>query len=187
MVVIYICDDNMLMEQTKNGDTKAFEQLVLRHREKAIGFAFSFLTDAYMAEDIVQESFAAIYINRHRYKAKNTFKTFLFAVVRNKCIDFIRKNKDSNIVSLEDVNLVSTEPTLYDLIEQQERLKYSAKLLNSLKADYRTAFCLYEIYGFSYKEIAEIMDKSLPQIKIILYRARNKLQKYAEEDMQNEK
>ncbi len=122
MVVIYICDDNMLMEQTKNGDTKAFEQLVLRHREKAIGFAFSFLTDAYMAEDIVQE-----------------------------------------------------------------RLKYSAKLLNSLKADYRTAFCLYEIYGFSYKEIAEIMDKSLPQIKIILYRARNKLQKYAEEDMQNEK
>jgi len=57
MVVIYICDDNMLMEQTKNGDTKAFEQLVLRHREKAIGFAFSFLTDAYMAEDIVQESF----------------------------------------------------------------------------------------------------------------------------------
>lgn len=118
MVVIYICDDNVLMEQTKNGDSKDFEKLVLRHREKAIGFAFSLLTDVHMAEDIVQESFAAIYINRNRYKDKNTFKTFLFAVIRNKCIDFIRKNKDFNIVSLEDVNLVSTEPTLYELMEQ---------------------------------------------------------------------
>lgn len=174
------------MEQTKNGDKKAFEKFVLKHRTKAIGFAFNFLMDINIAEDIVQESFAAIYINRYRYKPKNTFKTFLFSVIRNKCIDFIRKNKHSNIVSLEDIDIASTAPTLYDLMEQKERLKYSAKLLGNLNDDYRTIFSLYEIDGFSYKEIAEIMGKSLPQIKIILYRARNKLKKYVKEDMINE-
>ena len=187
MEVIFICEDNILMDRVKNGDKKAFEQLVLKHRLKATGFAFTFIRDAYMAEDIVQESFASIYVNRGSYKSKNTFKTFLFAVIRNKCIDFIRKNKDSNIISSDDINIASSDLTPYESLEQQERLKYSLQLLDRLNYNYRMAFCLYEIYGFSYKEISEIMNKSLPQIKIILYRSRKNIQKYVKENMQNEK
>lgn len=185
-MVIFICDDNILMEQTKNGNKEAFEKLVLKYRENAIGFAFGFLKDIYLAEDIVQESFAIIYINRNKYKSKSTFKTYLFAVIRNKCIDYWRKNKNYYPINLEDVNLVSEELMPDELLEQKEDLKYSIELLNRLNDDYRTAIYLYEVYGFSYKEIGEIMDKSLPQIKIIIYRGRKKLQKFVKEGIEYE-
>ena len=63
--MIFICDDNALMEQVKSGDKKAFEKLVLLHRKSAIGFAYRLIKDSYLSEDIVQESFAAVYINRN--------------------------------------------------------------------------------------------------------------------------
>jgi RNA polymerase sigma-70 factor (ECF subfamily) len=185
--VIFICDDNSIMEQVKGGNKKAFEELVLLYRKSAIGFAYRFIKDSYLAEDIVQESFASIYINRNRYKPKNSFKTFLFAIVRNRCIDFLRKNKDIISINYDDVDLISDELSPDLMLEHKQKLTYANKLLDKLKTDYRTAFYLYEYDGFSYKEIAEIMEKSLPQIKIIIYRARNKIQKYVKEDMQYEK
>lgn len=174
------------MQETKQGDKESFEKLVLKHRKNAVGFAYGILKDTYMAEDIVQESFASIYIHRHKYKTKNTFKTFLFAVIRNKCIDFIRKNKNYSSINLDDTSILDTELQPQELFEQKEDLQYSIQLLNKLKQDYRTAFYLYEVERFSYKEITEIMEKSLPQIKIIIYRARKKLQKLLKEDLEYE-
>ncbi|WP_443659473.1 RNA polymerase sigma factor [Clostridium algidicarnis] len=171
------------MEETKDGDKESFEKLVLKHRKNAVGFAYGILKDIYMAEDIVQESFASIYINRHSYKSKNTFKTFLFAIIRNKCIDFIRKTKNYSAVNLDDISVLSTDLQPQELFQQKEELQHSIEVLNKLNEDYRIAFYLYEVEGFSYKEIAEIMHKSLPQIKITIYRARKKLREFLKEDI----
>lgn len=175
------------MKKVKNGDKKAFEKLVLLHRKSAVGFAYTLIKDSYLSEDLVQESFAAIYINRNTYKSKNSFKTFLFAIIRNKCIDYLRKNNRILSDNYDEIDLVSKELSPEQLIEHGEKLSYAKMLLDKLKPEYRTAFYLYEYDGFSYKEIAEIMAKSLPQVKIIIYRARNKIQKYVKEDMQYEK
>lgn len=175
------------MEQVRSGDKKAFEELVLLHRKSAIGFAYRLIKDSYLSEDIVQESFAAIYINRNTYKPKNSFKTFLFAIVRNKCIDYLRKNNGIISTDYYEMNLASEDLSPDKLIEHKQKLAHAKKLLDKLKTEYRTAFYLYEYDGFSYKEIAEIMGKSLPQVKIIIYRARNKIQRYVKEDMQYEK
>lgn len=169
------------MEETKKGNKNSFEKLVLKHRRNAVGFAYGFLKDIHMAEDIVQESFASIYIHRHKYKPKNSFKTYLFAIVRNKSIDFIRKNKNYSSVNLEKIPILSTELEPYEILERKEEVSYSIELLNKLNQDYRTAFYLYEVDGFTYKEIGEIMDKSLAQVKIIIYRARRKIQKLVKE------
>lgn len=185
--MIFICDDNALMEQVKSGDKKAFEKLVLLHRKSALGFAYRLINDSYLSEDIVQESFAAIYINRNTYRTKNSFKTFLFAIVRNKCIDYLRKNNGIISTNYDEMDLASEELLPDKLIEHKQELSYAKKLIGKLKAEYRTAFYLYEYDGFSYKEIAEIMGKSLPQVKIIIYRARNKIKKYVKEDKCYEK
>ncbi|MBB6630339.1 sigma-70 family RNA polymerase sigma factor [Clostridium algidicarnis] len=66
---------------------------------------------------------------------------------------------------------------------KKEELQHSIEVLNKLNEDYRIAFYLYEVEGFSYKEIAEIMHKSLPQIKITIYRARKKLREFLKEDI----
>lgn len=175
------------MKNTKKGDKKSFEKLVLKYRKSAVGFSYSMIKDIHMSEDIVQESFAAIYIKRKSYKLKNSFKSFLFKIIKNRCIDYIRKNNKSSVSSYEQMDLISEEFSPYEVLEHSQKLTYAGKILNKLKLEYRNAVFLYEYYGFSYREIAEIMDKSLPQVKIIIYRARNKIRKYVEEDMQNDK
>jgi RNA polymerase sigma-70 factor (ECF subfamily) len=185
--VIFIYDDNALMEQVKRGSKKAFDELVLLYRKSAVGFAYRLTKDSYLSEDIVQESFAAIYINRSTYKPKSSFKAFLFAVVRNRCIDYFRKNNKIVSTDYDEMDIPSEEFSAYQIIEFEQKLIYAKKLLNKLNAEYRTAFYLCEYEGFSYKEISEVMSKSLPQVKVIIHRARNKIKKYIKEDMQYEK
>ncbi len=187
MEVSYICNENELMEKVKNGDKRAYEEIVLKYRKNAVGFAYRFVKDSYLAEDIVQESFASIYIKRSSYKNKDSFKAFLYTVIRNRCIDYLRKAKNMQAINLDEMERSFAEVSLDELLVKKDELKCAKRILEGLSYEYRTVFWLYEYEGFSYKEIAGIMNKSLPQIKIMLYRARNKIQKYIKEDMQYEK
>jgi RNA polymerase sigma-70 factor (ECF subfamily) len=164
------------MELVKAGNKKAFEELVLKNRSAALKFAQKYVRDEFMAEDIVQDSFAVIYIKRMEYMPKYSFKTFLYTIIRNKCIDYLRKNK---CVSLDEVQLscCSAEEVVID----KEERAMAVELLGSLNKEYQTALYLYEYEDMSYKEIAKIMNKSMAQVKIIIFRARKKMLKAVKE------
>lgn len=187
MEVSYICNENELMEKVKNGDKQAYEKIVLKYRKNAIGFAYRFVKDSYLAEDIVQESFASIYIKRSNYKTKDSFKAFLYTIIRNRCIDYLRKAKNMQVIYLDEMERSFAEVSLDEHLVKKDELKCAKRIIESLSYEYRTVFWLYEYEGFAYKEIAGIMNKSLPQVKIMLYRARNKIKKYIKEDIQYEK
>ncbi len=170
-------DDNELMAMVQNGDRNAYECLVLKHRAKAIEFANSFIRNFHTAEDIVQECFAKIYINRQSYKPTFTFKTYLFKIIRNQSIDSIRKYKLSKEVNIYSILDVAHTDTPEEILAQQETQKTIFAILNSLQGDYKTALYLFAVDEMSYKDIARVMQKSVPQIKIIIYRARQKLKK----------
>ena len=177
-------EDNVLMEQVKNGDKTAYETLVIRHRAPAINFAYSFISDLYESEDIVQECFVKVYINRLEYKPSNTFKTYLFTVIRNACIDYLRYYKKRHTVSLDDITEISNNININpeDSAIKTERMTAILKNLDSLPDDYKTAIYLFAVDEMTYSEIAEIMRKSIPQVKIIIHRARTKLKKLCEGD-----
>lgn len=166
--------DNELMAKVIKGERQAFEEIVLSHRKAAIIFAYSFVADYGIAEDIVQECFVKIYLLRDNYKPTYSFKTYLYSLIRNQCVDYLRANKirRSIVIEQEGKEKSAEEEYLYEA-------KYSeiTDLFNNLKGDYRTALYLYAINGCSYKEIASVMKKTVPQIKIIIYRARQSLQK----------
>ncbi|MBZ9637713.1 RNA polymerase sigma factor [Clostridium sp. FP1] len=105
------------------------------------------------------------------YNNKYSFKTFLYTVIRNKCIDYLRKQKPVNI---DDIKLRT--PSAEDIVMKKEDRLFVTKLLGKLREDYKTALYLYEYEGMSYKDIAKIMIKSVGQVKIIIFRARKKLQ-----------
>jgi len=175
-------EDNVLMEKVKNGDKSAYETLVVKHRTKAINFAYSFISDLYEVEDIVQECFAKVYINRMEYKPLNTFKTYLFAVIRNSCIDYLRKNKKNRTVNLDDISEIADNIYSENSFIQTERMTKIFKHLDSLPDDYKTALYLLAFDEMSYEQIAKVMQKSIAQIKIIIHRARKKLKKLCEGD-----
>lgn len=171
-------DDNDLMEKVKDGDKDAYEVLVLKHRVSAINFANSFLMDIHTAEDIVQECFAKVYINRMEYKPSFTFKTYLFTIIRNKCIDHLRKLKRNAVLNLDEIGDIKHSETPEVLLSQRENMNKIFQNIKSLNDDYRTAIYLFAIEEMSYEKIAKVMQKSVFQVKVTLHRARKKLKSY---------
>lgn len=168
-------DDNELMIKAVLGDKSAYEKIVINNRMSAISFAFSYVKDVHIAEDIVQECFVKIYINKSKYKPTFKFKTYLFTVIKNKCIDHIRKNNTRQTVNIDDVFEISDKNTPEQQLLNTERSHIIINILNSLQNDFKTALYLYAVEEMSYQEIATVMQKTSAQIKITIYRARKKL------------
>lgn len=176
-------EDKELIVRIRNGDEQAFERLVLKHREKALMFARRHVKDWHAAEDIVQDCFAYLFVNIENYSDKYSFKTYLFTIIRNKSIDLIRKQ--SRLTYSDQIELSDTLTPEGQAI-QNEDTEFVQDCIRKLSLDYQTIINLIDIEGFSYKESARIMDKSVVQIKVLIYRARKKLKALIEkiEDQQ---
>lgn len=172
-------EDNALMSKFKAGDRESFEKLILKHREGAVNFARRYLNDGYMAEDIVQESFADIFVYRDRYRDNFSFKTYLFTIIKNKSIDYIRKK---HAVPQDEIKTDGYESPEQIVLDNEQR-NYIRRMINRLKEDYRTVLYLLEYEDFSYEEIARIMGKNLGQVKILVFRARQKLKTILEKEV----
>lgn len=172
-------EDLELMRAFKAGNKESFEKLVIKYRQRAVYFCQSFVHDYYIAEDIAQDSFAYIYVYKERYREKYMFSTYLFTILRNKSIDYIRRNHDSPIDKIpESISSKKTE----DIVLQKEQNQVIKEKINQLKDDYRTIIYLIDFDEFSYKEAARIMGKNLMQVKILIHRARQKLKLLLEEE-----
>jgi RNA polymerase sigma-70 factor (ECF subfamily) len=172
-------EDKILMASFQAGDQESFEKLIRKYRIPGLSFAKKHLADIQTAEDIVQESFADLYVYRDRYDSKFSFKTYLFCIIKNKCYSYLRKNKELLYIQTD---LISDQtPDL--IILRNEKLNIVRKMLNQLKDDYRTVIYLSEFEDFSYEEIAKIMNKNIGQIKVMIHRAKKKLRTLLEKEV----
>ncbi|MDF2519474.1 MAG: polymerase, sigma-24 subunit, subfamily [Clostridia bacterium] len=171
--------DEQLLKSFQSGDKEGFEELIIKYRANAVAFARQLTGDAVMAEDIAQESFADFYVNRARYDGRCSFKTYLFAIIKHKAIDYLRRKRPVNL----DEHLESGEFTpeeAYLEKEQKRLLKNALELLNN---DYKTAIYLIEYEELSYQEAAKVMNKNPAQMKILIFRARKKLKELMEQEV----
>lgn len=168
-------DDNTLMQQVIQGEKSAFEELVIRHYNAGVVFSYQIVSDYHMAEDIVQECFAKIYFMRNRYKPTFTFKTYLFTVIRNQSIDYIRKQKKITTVDWEESCNDREEHPVEEIIIDGEEKKNMYLQIRNLKEEQKQLLYLFAIEELSYKEIARITGQSAAQVKIKLYRCRQNL------------
>lgn len=187
-------DDNTLMEQATQGDKTAYEELVVRHYNAGVVFACQIVGDYHMAEDIVQECFAKIYLLRNRYRPAFTFKTYLFTVIRNLSIDYVRKRKKSAAAdwdgwdgSCNIENMRQAEETLEEALIDNEEKKALYSHISNLKKEQKQLLYLYAVEELSYKEIARITGQSVGQVKVKLFRCRKILKSKVEEERQNDR
>jgi RNA polymerase sigma-70 factor (ECF subfamily) len=155
----------------KEGNKQAFEEFVIEYREEAVNFAATILKDYHIAEDIVQDSFAFIYVYRERIRDYSTLKSYLFSIIHNRAVDYVRKNNRNITLDLDSISSFSPEEQILD----KERRKSFIKSFNSLNEKYKVVLYLYAFQELSYKEISEIMGMSLAQVKINIFRGRKKL------------
>lgn len=169
-----LLNDHELMERVKQGDKEAYEVLVLKYRQAGIAFSKQIVKDEYLAEDVVQDCFANIYIIRHRYNNRASFKTYLFTLIKNRSIDYLRKQKETaKLCNLDELSYAASSTE--QVYIEKERLDTIYRYLNQMKGESGQMLYLYAVEDLSYDEIARVMKQSKAQVKIKLYRARQKL------------
>lgn len=151
-----------------------WENLFKKYYNEALLYVCSFCHNKHLAEDIVAEAYMRAI--RSIDEEKDSFKFWLLKVCRNCFFDYARKNK-----RLEPINNdYQDDKTLVDEIIQQEEYRALYKAIDLLSDNYREAVRLYYFDGMSVREIAEITGYSTENVKIQLYRARNKLKEILE-------
>ncbi|MEO3945460.1 RNA polymerase sigma factor [Gorillibacterium sp. CAU 1737] len=182
-----------------NGSRTAFEALVLRYRQPAVGFARHYVHDYHMAEDLVQDAFAYLYVYPEKYDFRSSFKTYLFTLIRHKCIDYLRKRerRKEDGTSSGDRNPREAEPEesiLCDpkpgpeehLLLQESWLGWERRL-GELKGEYRSALYLVDVEGMHPREAAAVLGKTSAGFRVTLHRARKKLRESVEKEEDHER
>jgi RNA polymerase sigma-70 factor (ECF subfamily) len=163
-------DDSQLMQRVQQGDFGCFGQLVERYRSALIRVATGMLGDAAQAEDLVQETFLAVFAARHTFNPSFQFRTWLWTILLNLCRRYrgkqARRSQEVLRSSLEgDVGFKISEPTyaetaLATVLKREESARLQAHLddLPDVQAD---AIRLRFFAGLTYDEIARVAGVSL--------------------------
>jgi len=177
--------DESLLLLARAGDHTAFERLVLRHKNAVIRFADMLLNDRTEAEDIAQDVFIQAFAASKRFRFASKFKTWLFAIARNLCLNELRRRSRHRTEPLVDagdgekwhvcrIETVSdrTAPEVFSEREFQQRLGMALASLPKLQ---RKVLLLLEEEELSYEEMAHLLGISVPATKSLIHRARQTL------------
>ena len=162
-------DDDVLMQQYARGDAAAFQQLYERHERRIYAFCLRYLGDPDAAADAFQDVFVRVVDASRRYEGRGRFVSWIFTIARRVCLDRVRSTRPTK--SLEDAEnhyeaIAAADPT--DRIASRDELR---RLLESLPTEQREVLLLNRYHGFTYGEIAEMIDSSEAAVKQKAYRA----------------
>lgn len=164
-----------------NGNDKSFEEIMQRYKDKLINFIIGYVRNFEVAEDLSQDTFVYVLINRKNYDFRYSLKTYLFLIAKCRAINYIKKQKRNVQFSdmiLEDLHIMDMDESLI----KKENKEIILNALSKIKIEYQILIYLRDIQGFNYKEICKILDKTMAQVKISIYRARKSLEKVLREE-----
>jgi len=183
-------DENLLIQKSQVGDIKSFEILVEAYQKKAFNIAYRMLGNLEDANDVTQEALVKVYKYLPKFKGDSKFSTWLYSIVTNTSIDYMRKNRKADVVYLdkkEDDKMKKEIPdntnSPEQLLEKNEIKRVIHDSINKLSREHRTVIILRDIQGFSYEEIANILNCSVGTVKSRISRARGNLKSILSQNM----
>ena len=171
--------EQILIRRCQAGDAAAFEDLLGRYEGLIYNLVRRYFENPTEADDVAQEAMIKIYRRIADFGGHSSFKTWVYRVVTNVCLDALRR-RPRKCLSLEELgpdeapaHQAAAGPE--EALEQAELREILAKLLLQLDVDQRTILILREIEELSYDDITSIMGCSLGTMKSRLARAREAL------------
>lgn len=176
------------MLELQSGDASAFDRIVHEYKDFVHHLIYKFTGRREGVEDLAQEVFIRIYNARDRYRPEAKFRTWLFRIAYNLCVNTTKTRRLRRAASLETpVSSEDPDSTLRDVLEEPrtdpplamlEKTETHEKLriaLAGLPPQQRAAMTLYQYRGMSLREIADVMSTSEKAVKSLLSRARENL------------
>jgi RNA polymerase sigma-70 factor (ECF subfamily) len=181
------------MLRYRDGDVRAFELLVTRHRKPLFNFILRFVRDTAAAEDVTQETFLRLVKGADAYERQAKFTTWLYTIARNLCVDASRRGKHRKAASLdapigdEDgsaslLDLVPDGGAAVDRQAQSKELRLRLQqAIEALPDEQREIFLLREVADLQFNEIANVIGCPENTVKSRMRYALEKLREALEE------
>ena len=178
--------DDILIRRAAAKDESAFEQLMLLHQKPVYNICYRMAGNADDALDLSQEVFLKLWRTLEQYQFDAVFSTWLFRLTQNVCIDFLRRKKRQQHVSLtfsgdedegKELSVPDPEPLPEERVIFNEKQAAIRAAMNALPVDFREILQLRVVQELPYEQIAQIMDLPVGTVKSRLARARLQLKK----------
>jgi len=176
-----------LVEKASGGDLRSFEELVMLYQDRVFSHCFRLTANSDDAQDLAQEVFIQAFRAIKTFRHEADFGTWLHRITVNSWLNWQRRNKKLLIFSLDNpVNtsngevireLAAGEDSPLEAVERQELSAAVRTALDRLAPEYRTVLILREMEGYSYEEIARMLDCSLGTVKSRISRGRRDIKK----------
>lgn len=172
-------NDDSLVELARQGKQAATDQLFSRHICALRHMAIRFLRNEAEAEDVVQDSLMAAFIHLPQYAGRSQFRTWLFSILLNAARTRVRSRRPDRNLSLDDtpaaMALPDVGPTPDQAVEIKERGEIVREALNDLSPEFRIAYHLCFVKGFSAREAAALTGVNPETFKVRLFRGKRRL------------
>ena len=161
----------------------SFRDDILPLKDKLFRLALRISFDRAEAEDVVQDTMIRVWNKREEWTQFGSIEAYCLTVAKNLAIDRSQKKEAQNVELTPEMEEESEISGPYDQLVNNERMSIIHRLINELPEKQRLIMQLRDIEGESYKEIAKILNLTEEQVKVNLFRARQKVkQRYLEID-----
>jgi len=171
-------DDRQLVEQIRQGDDRAFEMLVRRKTSKVYGLCYRVIGNSEDAKDISQLVFLKLWENLEKYDATYAFDTWLYRMVTNVAIDFMRSKQSRDNAVNSNLRLVKTsiDPEQTVTVARKEVESVFNAVSNVLSPKQKTIFVMSEMEDLRSSEIAKVLGCRESTVRNHLFNARKLMQ-----------
>src|SRR5262245_49189525 len=177
--------DDELLVLSGQGDVEAFSELIARHQAAAYRYCWRVFRNHHTAEDLAQEFFVKLFRHAARYEPAGHFTTYMYRILTNLCFDALRRRKRRRTTEAAELDPVLSEGTELEPLAPERDFDAAIRTveckdavhdaLAGLPIEVRKAVELRELDGLSYREIAQVLDLSMNEVKVLLHRGRKLL------------
>lgn len=175
-------DDAQLVQQARDGDKRAFGELITRHQNTIQRVAYQLVRDHDFARDVVQEALLAAYLSLDQLRQDNRFASWLYGITLNICRNHLRASQVATL-SFEEIAggitfhslPFSGEPDPHTVAETRELHERVLEAIQALSVENRAATLLFYYDGLSLDEIADLLQISVGAVKGRLHKSRARL------------
>ena len=181
-------EDDALVLRCQQGDTDAFEALVIRHQKKMINIAYRMTDNYHDACDIVQDAFIAAYREIRGFQGKSRFSTWLSTITMNLArnrLKQVKTERERQGFSLDApvrtengemlIELPSHTPSVLEQLEKRDLQRSVQECISALEEDFKAVVVLRDMQGYAYDEISGMLGTAIGTVKSRLFRAREML------------